>query len=53
MVGRLELGSWELAAEHSELVAEHQQLQVLGGVAAGEQHEQLDGAANCQVREPR
>jgi hypothetical protein len=26
------------------LVAEHQDLQVLGGVAAGEQRERLDGA---------
>jgi hypothetical protein len=38
-----------LAAEHDELVAEHQDLQVLGGVATGQQDEQLDGAAQRQV----
>jgi hypothetical protein len=40
-----------LAAEHGELVAEHQDLQVLGGVAADQQDEQLDRAAECQVGE--
>jgi len=34
-----------LAAEHGELVTQDEDLQVLGGVAAGEQGEQLDGAA--------
>jgi hypothetical protein len=43
------LGRGILAARHRELVAEHQDLQVLGGVAAGEQCEQLDGAAQGQV----
>jgi hypothetical protein len=35
-VGGLQLGSWELATQDSELVAEHQDLKVLGGVTAGE-----------------
>jgi hypothetical protein len=32
-------------------MAQHQQLKVFGGVAAGEQPEQLDGAAQREVRE--
>jgi hypothetical protein len=32
-------------------VAEHQELQVLGGLAAGDQHEQLEGAAHDEVRQ--
>jgi hypothetical protein len=34
-----------------ELVAQHQDLQVLGGVTTGEQGEQLDGAAQQEVGE--
>jgi hypothetical protein len=41
-----------LATKHGELVAEHQDLQVLGGIAAGQQDEQLDGAAERRVGEP-
>ncbi len=52
-VGRLQLGSWNLAAEHGELLAQHQDLQVLGGVATGEQREELDGAAQREVGEFR
>jgi hypothetical protein len=52
-VGGLEPGTWELAAEHAKLVAQHEDLQVLGGVAAGEHREQLDGAAERQVGEFR
>jgi len=52
-VGQLQLGSWNLAAEHRELVAQDEDLQVLGGVAAGEQHEQLDRAAQREVGEFR
>jgi len=52
-VGALEPGSWGLAAEHGELVAQDEDLQVLGGVAAGEQGEQLDGAAQREVGELR
>jgi hypothetical protein len=52
-VGRLEPRPWNLAAEHGELVAEDEELQVLGGVAAGQQHEQLDGAAQRKVGELR
>jgi hypothetical protein len=40
-VGGFEPGSWRLAAEHGQLVAEHQDLQVLGGITAGQQDEQL------------
>jgi hypothetical protein len=32
-----------LAAEHGEMVAEHQDLQVFGDVATGQQDEQVDG----------
>jgi hypothetical protein len=45
----LELGSWSLAAEDGELVAEDEDLEVLGGVAAGDEGEQLDGAAQREV----
>jgi hypothetical protein len=48
-VGGLELGSWGLAAEHGELMAQDEDLKVLGGVAAGELDEELDGAAQRQV----
>jgi hypothetical protein len=41
-VGRLQSETWGLAAQEQELW-------VVGGVAAGEQREQLDGAAQCQV----
>jgi hypothetical protein len=34
----LKPGTWDLATEHRELVAQHEDLQVLGGIAAGEQH---------------
>jgi hypothetical protein len=50
-IGRLQPRSLDLAAQHSELMAQHQDLEVLGGVAAGEQCEQLDGAAQGQVGE--
>ena len=36
-----------------ELVAQHQELQILGGVTAGEQHEQLDRPAQREVGELR
>jgi len=42
-IGGLQPGTRGLAAQHRELVAQHQDLQVVGGVAAGEQHQQLDG----------
>jgi hypothetical protein len=50
-VSGLELGSWCLASEHGELVAQNEDLQILGGIAAGEQGEQPDGAAQRQVSE--
>ena len=49
-VGRFELRSWSLAAEHGELVTQDKDLKVLGGVTAGELGEELDGAAQRQVR---
>jgi hypothetical protein len=52
-VGGLEPGSWDLAAKDGELVAQHQDLKVFGGVAAGEQHERLHGATHREVRELR
>jgi hypothetical protein len=48
----LELGSWNLAAEHGELMAQDEDLKILGGIAAGEQGEQgeqLGEAAQRQV----
>ena len=48
-VGGLQPGTWSLAAQDRELVAQHQDLEVLGGVAAGEQREQLDGATQREV----
>jgi hypothetical protein len=50
-VSRLEPGSWDLAAKDGELVAQHQDLKVFGGVAAGEQHERRHGAAHREVGE--
>jgi hypothetical protein len=43
----------DLAVQYGELVAQHQDLEVFGGIAASEQHEQLDGAAHREVREFR
>jgi hypothetical protein len=34
-------------------MAQHQDLKVVGGVAAGEQHKRLHGAAHREVRELR
>jgi hypothetical protein len=48
-IGRLQPGTWSLAAEHGELVAQDKDLKVLGGVTAGELGEELDGAAQRQV----
>jgi hypothetical protein len=42
-----------LAAQDGELVAEHQDLKVLGAITASEQCEQLDGAAQREVGELR
>jgi hypothetical protein len=52
-VSRLQPRAWNLAAQHAELVAQDEDLQVLAGVAAAEQGEQLDGAAQRQVGEFR
>jgi hypothetical protein len=48
-----ECGSCALPAEHGELVTQDEDLQVLGGVPAGEQRQQLDGAAQREVGEVR
>ena len=48
-VDGLELGSWSLSAEDGELVAQNEDLKILGGIAAGEEGEQLDGLAQRQV----
>jgi hypothetical protein len=50
-VGRFELRSWSLAAEHGELMTQDKDLKILGGIAAGGLGEELDGAAQRQVRE--
>ena len=51
--GRFQPGTRSLAAEHGELVAENKEFQVLGSIAAGEQGQELDGAAQGQVGEFR
>ena len=50
-VGGFELGSWSLAAEHGHLMSQDEDLKILGGIASGEEGEQLDGAAQRQVGE--
>jgi hypothetical protein len=52
-VGRLQPGTWELATQHGELVAQDEDLQVLGSIAAAELGEQLDRAAQGEVGEFR
>jgi hypothetical protein len=52
-VGGLELRTWGLAALNGELLAQDQDLQVLGGVTASKQREQLDGASQREVGEFR
>jgi hypothetical protein len=52
-VGGLQPESWDLAAQDGELVAQHQNLKVLGAITASEQCEQLDGAAQREVGELR
>jgi hypothetical protein len=43
----------EIWRKDGELVAQHQDLKVFGGVAAGEQHQRLHGAAHREVGELR
>src|SRR4029450_8194547 len=50
-VGGVQLGPGGLPLEDDELMAQHQDLQVLGGVTASEQREELDGAAEREVDE--
>src|SRR5215213_4889252 len=50
-VGGPQPGSSRLAAQHRELVAQNEDLQILGGVATGQLDKQLDGAAQRQVGE--
>jgi len=52
-VGGFQPRMWDLTAQHRELVAEHQDLQILSGIATGEGDEQLDGSAERQVGELR
>jgi hypothetical protein len=46
-----QLGAGGLPLEDGELMAQHQDLQVLGGVTASEQREELDGSAEREVDE--
>jgi hypothetical protein len=48
-VNGLQPGTWGLPPQDGQLMAEDEELQVLGGVAAGEQHQRLDGAAQREV----
>ena len=52
-ISGLQPGTWDLPPQDGQLMAEDEELQVLGGVAAGEQHEQLDGATPRNVGEFR
>jgi hypothetical protein len=52
-VGGLQAGTRGLATQDGELVAQDEDLQVLGGIAAGQQHEQLEGPAQHEVRQFR
>jgi hypothetical protein len=52
-VSGLQPGTCGLATQHGRVVAEHQDLEVLGSIAAGQQHQQLDRAAQGQVGELR
>jgi hypothetical protein len=53
-VSRFQPGTWGLATEDRELVAQDEDLQILDGVAAGkQQHEQLKGATQREVDEFR
>jgi hypothetical protein len=47
-VGGFQLGAGGLPLEDGELVAQHQDLQVLGGVTAKEECEELKGACGCR-----
>lgn len=48
-VGGFQLGTGGLPLEDGELVAQHQDFQVLGGVTASEQREEFKGAAEGEV----
>src|SRR5512132_3527572 len=50
-VGGFQLGPGGLPLEDDELMAQHQDLQVLGGVTSSKQREELDGAAKREVDE--
>jgi hypothetical protein len=45
------LARGDLAVKDGELMAQDQDLQILGGVTASEQHQQLDGPVQRQVGE--
>jgi hypothetical protein len=47
-VGRFQPGTRDLATQDGELVAEHHDLQVFGGITAGGRREQLDGAPSVR-----
>src|SRR6266536_2301585 len=49
--GRFQPGTWGLATEHGELVAENKEFQVLGSIAANKQHKRLNRAAQREVGE--
>ena len=50
-VSGFELGSGNLATQHGELMAQDEDLKILGSITASEQREQLDGAAQREVGE--
>jgi hypothetical protein len=52
-VGRFQPGTRDLATQDRKLVAQHHDLQVLGGITAGCQREQLDGTTQGQVGKVR
>ena|GEM_PF-4151019 len=50
-VGRSELGSLDLAAQHAELVAQYGDLDVLGGLAAQAREQHADEPARHEIVE--
>jgi hypothetical protein len=48
-IGRPEPGPGELPAQHRHLVAEHEQLDLIGGLAPSAQHDQLQEATQHPV----
>ena len=51
-VGPVQAWSWVGAAQHGDLVAQHEELDVLGGGRSGHQQEQSEHLPEDQVQQP-